>query len=125
MNNIKKVVAGAIIMMSVITTTVLAAGDSCSFTFQQKTGYGNLNVNWKVSSADYAQANTSHPSTNYYTTTYLQSISSGSTQALFDYGVGYSVVSMNRTTTRFNSSHSMASSSNVYDALVTKTCTDW
>lgn len=121
----KKVIAGVVIAMS-FATTVFAAGDSCSFTFQGKKGYGNLNVNWKVTQDDYAQADTSHPSTNYYTTTYLESVKNGSVaKTRFDYGTGYSSVSMYQDTTRFNSSHGMAATNNVYDALVYNTCTDW
>lgn len=125
MKIIKKILVGVMLVMAFTSTTALAAGDACSFIFQSSKGYGNLNVNWKVTDKDTAWADTSHKSTDYVTTTYLESNKSDSIESKFNYGYTYSTATISRNTTRFNSSHGMSNASNVYDTLVSSQCTDW
>lgn len=125
---LKKSILSSILLMSVFSTVALASGDSCSFSFNGKKGYGNLHCSWSTDQADSGWADTSHPGVSGYSvTTYIESTKNGEVKAT-DFKVGSTYArtrTLNQNTTRFNSTHGIASSSNVYVAAASAQCTDW
>lgn len=126
-NFLKKSVLCSILLVSISSTAVFASGDSCSFKFKGK-GYGNLHCSWSSDQKDSGWAETSHPGVyGYSVTAYIESTKNGNiTDHDFNYGDKYTATrELKQNTTRFNSTHGIASSANVYAAVAEAHCTDW
>lgn len=128
MKKIKKVAMAALMLASITSTVAFASGDSCSFTYANANGYGELSVNWSAWGTDKATAETTYGSTAYYAATYIQAVESDDSILDSAYDYGYSSVSCKASSTgvyRFNSTHGVVSSSNAWKWLKSATCTDW